>query len=538
MKKYRVTGIFSFFGDKKETESNNGSKIRINIEQPKNIHIKIGGAAMANTHSIYKDIAERTGGDIYIGVVGPVRTGKSTFIKRFMEQLVLPNIINTYEKERAKDEMPQSAAGKTVMTTEPKFVPDGAVEVSLGDQNLMRVKLIDCVGFIVPEALGTVENGHSRMVMTPWSEKAIPFEDAAEIGTKKVINEHSTIGIMVTTDGSIGELPREVYVEAERRVVNELKEMGKPFTILLNCVDPGNDKAMRLAAELEKKYEAPVALVNVLEMNGDDIKHIMELLLLEFPIRQIDVELPSWTAALGESHWLSKSLRAAIGECAKGIKKLGDVSSAFNPLFEHDYIKDAIIISTQCGTGVTNLEIKLKDPLYYKVISELTGFDIESEEELVKQLKELSHIKERYDKIYQALDMAEATGYGIVMPDVEDLTLQEPEIIKRNGGYGVRLKASAPSIHMIKANIETEINPIVGTEQQSEDLIRYLLREFEEDPTKIWSSNLFGKTLYELVTEGLHTKLDNMPDDARGKLAETLERIINEGSGGLICILL
>lgn len=493
---------------------------------------------MANTQNIYRDIAERTGGDIYIGVVGPVRTGKSTFIKRFMEQIVLPNMTDSFERERARDEMPQTAAGKTVMTTEPKFVPDKAVEVDLGDSTVMRVKLADCVGYVVPEALGTVENGHSRMVLTPWSEEPMPFDVAAETGTKKVIFEHSTVGIMVTTDGSIGELPRSVYEEAEKRVVSELKSIGKPFAILLNSAEPGSESAINLALELEKNYGAPVALVSALELNADDIRHLMELLLLEFPIRMIDVELPSWTSALDPEHWLIKSLREAIGECAKNIRKLGEIPSAFNALFEHEHIKDAFITSTDCGSGVAHLEVKLKDKLYYKVISELTGFSIENEEALVTQMRDLSKIKERYDKIAEALDAVEATGYGIVMPEVQDLTLADPEIIKRGGGYGVRLKASAPSIHMIKANIDTEINPIVGSEQQSEDMIRYLMQEFEEDPVKIWSSNLFGKTLYELITEGLHSKLDNMPDDARKKLGETLEKIINEGSGGLICILL
>lgn len=493
---------------------------------------------MAGTQNIYRDIAERTGGDIYIGVVGPVRTGKSTFIKRFMEQLVLPNMGNDFERERARDEMPQTAAGKTVMTTEPKFVPDTAVEISPSERAVMRVKLADCVGYVVPEALGTVENGQSRMVLTPWSDQPMPFEEAAETGTKKVISEHSTVAILVTTDGSIGELPRSVYVEAEKRVANELRAIGKPFVVLLNSADPGSEEAIKLALELEKSYGAPVALVSAAELSADDIRHIMELLLLEFPIRMIDVELPSWVSALNKDHWLVRSLRRSVGDCARSIRKLGEIPSAFNALFGQEHIKDAYVTSTDCGRGTAHLEIKLKDQLYYKVISELTGFDIENEEELVNQMRELSKIKSRYDKISEALDSVEESGYGIVMPEVEDLTLAEPEIIKRGGGYGVRLKASAPSVHMIKANIETEINPIVGTEQQSEDLIRYLLREFEEDPKKIWSSNLFGKTLYELITEGLHTKLENMPDDAREKLGGTLERIINEGSGGLICILL
>lgn len=493
---------------------------------------------MCAMQNIYSDIASRTGGDIYIGVVGPVRTGKSTFIKRFMETLVLPNMADGFEKERARDEMPQTASGRTVMTTEPKFVPDEAVRINVGDNATMRVKLADCVGYVVPEALGTVENGQSRMVLTPWSDNPMPFEKAAEIGTRKVISEHSTVGILVTTDGTVGELPRQVYVEAERRVVNELKALGKPFVILLNSADPGSEGAVKLAYELEKEYGAPVALVSAIDLSAEDIKHLMELLLLEFPVRMIDVELPSWTAALDAEHPLVKSLRKDVYECACGIRKLGEIHEAFNALFGKEYIKDAFIVSTDCAKGVTHLEIKLKDSLYYEVISELTGFDIENEGDLVSKLRELARVKERYDKIEEALDMAENSGYGIVMPNVSDLTLAEPEIIKRSGSYGVKLKATAPSIHMIKANIETEINPIVGTEQQSEDLIRYLLSEFEESPEKIWNSNLFGKTLYELVAEGLHSKLDNMPAEAREKLGGTLEKIVNDGSGGLICILL
>lgn len=493
---------------------------------------------MSVSQSIYKDIAKRTGGTVIIGVAGPVRTGKSTFIKKFMEQLVLPNISDDFERQRARDEMPQTAAGRTVMTTEPKFVPEKGVRIDLGDNAVMEVKLADCVGYVVPQALGTTENGMERMVMTPWSDEAMPFEKAAEIGTKKVIFEHSNVGVLVTTDGSISELPRHVYEQAEKRVVREMRAVGKPFVVLLNSADPGNERTIELAGELEKEYGVPVALVNALEMNTDDIKHLMELLLLEFPVRMIDVELPSWMQALESDHWLVNEIKDAVFACVGEIRKLGQIPSAFNALFGHELIKDAYITSTDCGSGVTHLEIKLRDHLYYKVISELTGFSIDSEEALVGQLRSLARIKEKYDKIASALESVEERGYGIVMPDKSDLTLAEPEMIKRGSGYGVKLKASAPSIHMIKANIETEIAPVVGSEQQSEDLIRYLLSEFEESPADIWNSNLFGKTLYELVTEGLHTKLDNMPDDARLKLGETLEKIVNDGSGGLICILL
>lgn len=493
---------------------------------------------METTQSIYSDIAQRTGGEIYIGVVGPVRTGKSTFIKKFMEQLVLPNMTDAYERERAKDEMPQSAAGKTVMTTEPKFVPDKAVEISVGENAKMKVKLCDCVGYMINDAIGSTENGQPRMVMTPWSDSALPFEQAAEIGTEKVISEHSTVGILVTTDGSIGEIGRRSYEEAERRAAEELRALGKPFAILLNSARPETDEAQKLAVELEKRYGVPVALVSVLDLNAEDIRHLMELLLLEFPIRRIDVELPAWTTALDKEHWLKRALNEAVLSCAQRIHKLGELGGAFNSLFTNEYVKDAMLTSMDCGTGIAELEIRLTETLYYRVISELTGIEITDEEALITQLKELSEIKVRYDKISEALDDVETRGYGIVMPSIEDLKLEEPQLIRKNGGYGVRLRAAAPSIHLIKANIETEISPIVGTEQQSEDLIRYLMSEFDGEPTKIWSSNLFGKSLYELMTEGLHNKLDNMPEDARKKLGNTLERIINEGSGGLICILL
>lgn len=488
--------------------------------------------------NIYRDISERTGGNIYLGVVGPVRTGKSTLIKRFMESLVIPNIIDPYDRERAKDEMPQSAAGRTVMTTEPKFIPDDAVEVSLGDNATFKVKMVDCVGYIVPEALGHIENGTPRMVMTPWSKDPLPFGEAAEIGTKKVITDHSTIGLVVTTDGTIGEIPRENYVEAEERVVNELKALKKPFAIVLNSANPNSESSVNLGYELESKYNAPIALVNCLEINSDDIKGILEMILHEFPVSEVGINMPRWITAIDDSHWLVTSLSESIFKSANQIDKVGDIKEAFNNLVDNEYIKDVRIESIDLGTGTALIEVKLMDSLYYKIMSELTGFDISDEEGLIELMKELSHVKAEYDKISIALAEVNENGYGIVTPDIEDLRLEEPEIFKQSGSYGVRLKASAPSIHMIKAEIETEINPMVGSEQQSEELVRFMLKEFEEDPKKIWESNIFGKTLHELVTEGLHTKLSHMPDDARIKLSETLQRIINEGSGGLICIIL
>ncbi|MBQ9760956.1 MAG: stage IV sporulation protein A [Clostridia bacterium] len=489
-------------------------------------------------HSIYKDIAERTGGDIYVGVVGPVRSGKSTFIKRFMESVVLPNIGEGYSKDRARDELPQSAAGKTVMTTEPKFIPEEAVPIILDNNAQMRVRMIDCVGYLIPEAMGAIEDGQPRMVRTPWREEPMPFVEAAEMGTHKVITDHSTIGMLITTDGSIGEISREAYVEAEERIVGELKALGKPFAIILNSATPSAESSQNLAYELEEKYGVPVALVSCLDLDAEDIRHILGLVLEEFPVTEIRIRMPAWTTALDESHRVRASIQSSIRKCADNVHKIGDVVSAFEPLKENEYLADAEIELLDLGTGCAKIALEMNDGLYYDIISELSGFEITDEERLITLLKELSVVKEKYDKVAKALEQVEEKGYGIVMPDVEELHLEEPQIVKQAGGYGVKLRAAAQSVHMIRANIETEINPMVGTEQQSEDLVRYLLREFEEDPRSIWESNMFGKSLYELINEGLHTKLDHMPEESRKKLSETLERIINEGSNGLICILL
>ena len=489
-------------------------------------------------HSIYKDIAERTGGDIYIGVVGPVRTGKSTFIKRFMESLVLPNITDGYSRDRARDEMPQSAAGKTVMTTEPKFVPDEAVTISIDDCASLKVKMIDCVGYVVSEALGTIENGQPRMVHTPWQEEPMPFVEAAEMGTEKVIKEHSTIGMLITSDGTIGEISRESYIEAEERIVKELKELGKPFAMVLNSADPSSESSIALAYDLEEKYGVPVALVSCIDLDAEDIRHILELVLSEFPVSEVRIKMPAWVSSLDDDHRVKASIRETVSDCAAKVKKTGDIKSAFSGLSDNEYVKSSVIEDIDLGTGNAVVALSFSDELYYEVLSELGGFEIKNDRELVELLRELSEMKSRYERVAEALSMAEEKGYGIVMPTVDELHLDEPEIVKQSGGYGVKLSASAQSIHMIRANIETEINPIVGTEQQSEEIVKYMLREFEEEPAKIWESKMFGKSLYELVNEGLHTKLEHMPEDSRLKLSETLERIFNEGSGGLICIIL
>ncbi len=488
--------------------------------------------------SIYRDIAERTGGNVYIGVVGPVRTGKSTFIKRFMESLVLPNISEGYKRDRARDELPQSAAGKTVMTTEPKFIPDEAVEINPSGAGRLRVRMIDCVGYLVPEAMGILEEGQPRLVRTPWSDTPVPFAQAAEEGTRKVICEHSTIGMVVTSDGTIGEIAREAYENAEERVIGELQELGKPFAVILNSARPTSESAISLGHKLEEKYGVPVALVNCLELDGEDIGHILEMILNEFPLTEIQVSLPDWTAALPENHPIRTELIKTISNYASNVSKVGELHDAFAAENENTYIDDLTVTEIDMGTGKCKIEISMSDSLFYRTLGEMSGFEINGEEDLLPLLCNLAEVKKKYDKVEEALNDVEERGYGIVMPEVSELRLEEPEIVRKQGGYGVKLCASAQSIHMIRANIETEINPMVGSEQQSEDLVKYLLHEFEESPASIWESNIFGKSLYELVNEGLHAKLEHMPDDARTKLSETLERIINEGSGGLICILL
>lgn len=489
--------------------------------------------------SIYNDIAKRTGGDIYIGVVGPVRTGKSTFIRKMMENLVLPNIEDTNAAERAKDEMPQSAAGKTVMTTEPKFVPENAIGITIGENAKMNVKLVDCVGYIIPEAQGQIEDGNPRMVMTPWSDAPIPFGDAAEMGTRKVITDHSTIGVLVTTDGTIGEFGRNAYIEAEEQVAEELKKINKPFVIVLNSKTPESAESERLAYELEEKYKAPVALVNCLELDRTDIENILGMVLLEFPVKEVSVKLPGWVYALDDSHRIRQSITESILASGESIHRAGDVDSSFDELKKCEYVSAVNITSKDLGKGSVSVSAELDDGLFYKTVGEMTELEIENEEQLISQMMELSKIKREYERVEKALHDVEEIGYGIVTPKLEDMRLEEPEITKQQGAYGVKLKASAPSIHMIKATIQTELNPIVvGNEQQSEEYIKYILREFEEDPAKIWESNMFGTSLYELINEGLNSKLSQIPHEARLKFGDTLQKLINEGSGGLICIIL
>lgn len=491
-----------------------------------------------NNSRIYEDISSRTSGDVYIGVVGPVRSGKSTFIKRFMEELVLPNIDSESERIRANDEMPQSASGKTVMTTEPKFIPEKAVGITLDEGACLNVKMIDCVGYVISGAEGLKEDGTDRMVMTPWSSSPLPFEVAAETGTKKVIDEHSTIGILVTSDGSFGDFKRSDYEESEERVIKDLKKTGKPFVIVVNSKYPDSDEGITVAMELEKKYDIPVALVNCLELNRSDIEHILELCLFEFPVTELKAEVPTWLNILPRESNIRGELESVLRNAAENITSVASIHDNIQKIGENEGIKSVNVIRTELGTGKSCVKIELDDSIFYKVISDRAGENITNQKELLKVLGELSDLKKSYDKVSDALKSVEEKGYGIVVPRVEDLSLEEPEIIKQSGGYGVKLKASADSIHMIKAKIKTEINPIVGSEKQSEEMVKYLLREFEENPIRLWESNMFGKSLHCLVNEGLTSKLDHMPEETRGKIAEALQKIVNEGSNGLICIIL
>ncbi len=492
---------------------------------------------MTNSN-IYQDIATRTGGDIYIGVVGPVRTGKSTFIKKFMESMVLPNIEDSLRRDRATDELPQSSGGKTIMTTEPKFIPEEAVEISLQPKSKMKVRMIDCVGYIVPSALGYIEGEAPRMVKTPWFDEEVPFNMAAEIGTRKVISEHSTIGLVVTTDGSFNDIPRSEYEEVEQRVINELSELNKPFIVLLNCKNPKSPASAALVAKMTEKHGVPVVPVNCLELSQDEISNILSQVLFEFPIKEVKVDLPGWITSLDKSHWLRSDIFGKISSDSQGLRRVRDVNDFAARVSENEHISNSFVESMNLATGSAKISVALHPKLFFNILEEETGVAVENEQELMKKMKELSAAQSGYQRIQNALDEVEATGYGIVLPDVDDLTLEEPEIMKQGGRYGVRLRASAPSLHIMKADIQTEVAPIVGSESQSEELIKYLLKEFEENPAMIWESNIFGTSLHELVNEGLHNKLYRMPGDARLKLRETLERVINEGCSGLICIIL
>lgn len=488
--------------------------------------------------SVYKDISRRTNGDVYVGVVGPVRTGKSTFIKRFMDTIVLPNISDEGVYSRTVDELPQSSGGRTIMTTEPKFIPEESVEITLSDKANLNVRMVDCVGYIVDSAIGYVEDEAPRMVKTPWFDEEIPFEQAAEIGTKKVITDHSTIGLVITTDGSITDLPREEYAEAEKRVIDELTAINKPFIVLLNCVDPNSKRSVDLSNDLSAKYQVPVIPVNCMELDETEIKRILAQLLFEFPIREISVDIPRWVVTLPRDNETKASILECIKNATSKIEKIRQIQNTLNEIADYDFIEYTRLTDLNLGKGEASVSVAIPKELFYNVLSERTGLEINDECSLLDCISELSSKQKEFDKIAMAYRQVQDTGYGIVMPTMEELTLEEPQIIKQSGKYGIRLKASAPSIHMMKINTKTEVTPIVGSEQQSQELVSYMLKEFEEDPAKIWESNIFGKSVHELVNEGLHNKLYRMPNDARAKIGETIEKITNNGCNGLICIIL
>lgn len=487
---------------------------------------------------IFNDIAERTGGDIYLGVVGGVRTGKSTFIKKFMDIMVIPNIDNTYDQERAIDELPQSGAGRTVMTTEPKFVPNEAVEIEVTPQLQVKIRLVDCVGYRVEGALGYDEEDGPRMVSTPWFEEPIPFEEAAEIGTRKVISEHSTMGLVITTDGTISEIPRENYIEAEERVVEELKNINRPFLMIMNSVNPYEEDALTLADELAEKYDVPVVPLNVAQLTQQDVLLILEKLLYEFPVNEVNINLPLWIEELDISHWLREQFENAVRETVQGIRRIRDIDGAVEGLGSYDFVETISLEKMDMGSGSAVINVTAKQDLFYRVLEEETGLSFEGDRELFRLFKELAVAKREYDKLAPALAEVAEQGYGVVTPNVSEMQLEEPELVRQGSRFGVRLKASAPSLHIIRANITTELTPIIGTEKQCEELVSYMLNQFEENPTKFWTSQIFGKSVDELVREGIKNKLHRMPETSQRKLQETLQRIVNEGSGGLICIII
>lgn len=499
--------------------------------------LNIGGMYMISAN-LYRDISERTGGDIYIGVVGPVRTGKSTFIKKFCETLVIPNAPADFSRERMIDELPQSSAGRTIMTTEPKFIPEKGARITFENNAVMNVRLVDCVGYIVPSSLGYVENDEPRMVKTPWFDEEIPFNMAAEIGTKKVITEHSTIGLVVTTDGSISDIPRDEYEEAEERVIRELAELGKPFVILLNCVYPESEAAGALAEELKEKYGVPVLPVNCLRLTEEGIRAILEGILAEFPLKKAVISLPAWLRGMPCGNEIGETIRECVKASSENVRRMRDIGFLTDALAECEKIVSAEAEEISYGSGTARITASLDRAVYYGILTEILGEKTENDLDLLENLRELAAVKRRFAKLEAALEQVNSTGYGIVMPSIDELTLEEPEIVRQGSRYGVRLRASAPSIHLLRADIKTEVAPIVGSEKQSEDLVRYLLDGFEEDPSRIWESNIFGKSLDELVNEGLRAKLTHMPNEARMKLQQTLERVINEGCSGLICIII
>lgn len=492
---------------------------------------------MQEQFDVYKDIKARTNGEIYIGVVGPVRTGKSTFIKRFMDLLVIPNIDDVHSKERAIDELPQSAAGKTIMTTEPKFIPKEAATINISDDTTVNIRLIDCVGYMVEGASGHIENEQERLVKTPWYDYEIPFTQAAEIGTKKVINEHSTIGVVVTTDGSFGDIERSNYEKPEEKTIAELKKLGKPFIVLLNTNRPYSEETLSLADAIADKNNVTVLPVNCEQLKREDITKIMENILSVFPIARIDFFIPKWAEMLANDHWLKQDLITAVKDILKRTTLIRDIRSD-NFITESSYIKRFKIDQIEMKNGSVRIYVDFDDKYYYEILSDLIGVPITGEYQLISTLRKLASMKNEYEKVGNACEEVRFKGYGVVTPSLEEITIEDPEIIKHGNKYGVKIKAVAPSIHMIKANIETEIAPIVGTEEQAADLITYIADNTKDNPAGIWDTNIFGKSIQQLVEDGIRTKVNKMTDDSQLKLQETLQKVINDSNGGLICIII
>ena len=484
---------------------------------------------------IYADIAARTGGNIYVGVVGPVRTGKSTLIKRIMEELVIPGISDPYRKERARDELPQSGSGKTIMTSEPKFVPEEAVEITPDGTTKLRVRFIDSVGYMVDGAVGAEEDGAPRMVTTPWFDHEIPMTQAAELGTKKVMEGHCTLGLVVTTDGTITDIPRQDYLAAEGKAITDMQKTGKPYLVVVNSRNPGGEAAAGVKNQILKEYGVEALVCDCQALDREGIARLLKALLYTFPMGELRVYLPRWMDALEADHPVKSALYQALLQKAGQIANLGQAEGILSSLRELEAVQDYTLRSVDLGEGTVAVAIVLPEALYYEILSAKAGMPIENDAQLLSLLMELAKVKQEYDKISDALSAVKATGYGVVMPDAGEMKLEKPEIIRKGGAFGVKLKAGAPSIHMVRVDIDTEISPMVGDEKQSRDLIAHLTGE---DPEQLWQSNIFGKSVYDLIQEGLTAKLVQMPEDVRSKFRGTLTRIVNEGATGLICIIL
>lgn len=489
-------------------------------------------------NSIFEDISSRTGGNIYISAVGPVRTGKSTFIKKFMDLVVLPRITDEYDRARTTDSLPQSGAGKTIMTTELKFVPDDAILIEVKDGVKAKVRLVDCVGYAIDGALGFMESNGPRMVRTPWYDHPIPFEEAAEIGTKKVITDHSTMGILVTTDGSITDLPREAYVEAEERVVAELTELNKPFIVVLNSCHPEDADTLQLAQELEESYQVPVLPTNVAGLDEEGIMRILEEILFEFPVSEVNIGLPQWIEDLDCEHWLRAKFEDAVHSAISEVKRLRDIDQSIQCLSAYDFVKDIVLDHMDLATGVASIEMAAEDDLFYRVYQEVSGVEVGGLHDILANTKEFAFAKKEYDKLEHALADVQEKGYGMVVPTMDEMILEEPELTKKGGSFCVRLKASAPTLHIIRSDVTTEITPLMGSERQCEDLVRYMSEKFEANPLAMWEYDIFGKSLHDLVRENMEGKLQKMPENVQRKLQEAVRRITNDGSGGLICIII